>query len=407
MKKRMLSLAAMFAALSFASPAHAELKIGGDASIRARGEWKAIDPSNDPGDGLKWQWRVRLKASADLGNGYFFKTMIANEDISGTPGWSTVANNNTEHFQLEVSNFILGRMMKDSHYMMGRLPLNSFNNPIFDLALYPVPTSFSPGGIYAVDVPVFQWNFDRIYALNYGTKLGEGELNATFVVLDNHSTTEDTPALADGFFNDGYALHLSYKVNLGKAVFEPQALIVLTDANGASYQNVSSNTFGANLTIPSGKTKFGLSGFYTVCKDDKGSYLKKDTVDPIGYGNIGYPADNPATTTVEDGYTTYTPTATHVDYHGYLLRAKVEHGPFMAWVDYNRTTDKSSNLSAETTYDNVFVWAQYKIGITESALGTFSLTPVVRVRTSGREIGSAAATHNDLVRAELWATMTF
>ncbi|NTW83205.1 MAG: hypothetical protein HGB36_07535 [Chlorobiaceae bacterium] len=387
MKKRMLSLAAMFAALSFASPAHAELKIGGDASTRIRAEWKAVSNADDNRDDLKFQYRVRLKASADLGNGYFFKTLIANEDVSGTPGWATVASNNSEHFQFEVSNFIIGRMMPESHYMVGRLPLNSFNNPIFDVALYPVPTSFTPTGIYAVDVPVFQWNFDRIYAMNYGTKIGNGEFNATFVVLDNHSTTQDTPLTSDGFFNDGYAAHLWYKTTIGDVTFEPQALIVLTDAYGGTYQRVSPNTFGAQLTIPVSKSKIGLSGYYTVCKDSKGAT---------------------GATKPSDG------TLANVDYSGYILRAKAESGPFMAWVDYQRTADKSTgsgvtNWSHDAVYQNVFVWAQYKIGITESALGSFSVTPTLRYRKSwGDNVGVKHGTQdNELIRGELWATVTF
>ncbi len=388
MKKRMLSLAAMCAVLSFASPAHAELKIGGDASTRIRAEWKAVSNGDDNRDDLKFQYRVRLKASADLGNGYFFKTLIANEDVSGTPGWATVASNNTEHFQLEVSNFIIGRMMADSHYMVGRLPLNSFNNPVFDIALYPVPTSFTPTGIYAVDVPVFQWNFDRIYGMNYGTKIGNGEFNATLVVLDNHSTTQDTPYTSDGFFNDGYAAHLWYKTTIGDVTFEPQALIVLTDAYGTTYQRVSPNTFGAQLTIPVSKSKIGLSGYYTICKDSKGA--------------TG--ASSPSTGTLAN-----------VDYSGYILRAKAESGPFMAWVDYQRTEDKSKpalghiNSTDDAVYQSVFVWAQYKIGITESALGSFSLTPTLRYRKSwGDNVGSNHGTQdNELIRGELWATVTF
>jgi hypothetical protein len=396
MKKRMLSLAAMCAVLSFASPAHAELKIGGDASTRIRAEWKSVDPGDDNRDDLKFQYRVRLKASADLGNGYFFKALIANEETKngGTPGWSTVDANNGEKYEIELSNFIIGRMMSDSHYMIGRLPLGSFNNPIFDLALVPVPTAFTPTGIYAVDVPVFQWNFDRIYGFNYGKKFGDGELNATFVVLDNHAVTQDTPALANGFFNDGYGIHLWYKTNIGDVTFEPQALLILTDANGSTYQNVSPQTFGAQLTIPSGKTKFGLSGFYTICKDDHGSRQVTSTV----VGN------DPSTGVHEDSYTVTTPTSTKVDYSGYLLRAKVESGPAMAWIDYNRTTDRS--VGPEVTYDNIFVWAQYKIGITESAAGSFSVTPVVRYRASGKEV-SGSDTHNGLFRGELWATVTF
>jgi hypothetical protein len=345
-------------------------------------------------DDIKFQYRVRLKASADLGDGYFFKTLIANEEISngGTPGWSTVGSLNTEKFQVEVSNFYFGRMMESSHYMIGRLPLNSFNNPIFDLTLYPVPTAFdNTTGIFAVDVPVFQWNYDRVYGMNYGTKVGNGDLNATLVVMDNNSAIENSSATGDGLFNDGYLLHLSYKTNIGDVTFEPQAIIVLTDAQGATYQKISPNSFGANATIPVGKSKIGLSGFYTVCKDNKAVSTSSVTTYP----------DPPAAPVV-----TVTQTPQNVDYSGYLLRVKGESGPVMAWVDYNRTVDKTP--VHDITYNNVFVWAQYKINVHESALGTVSLTPTLRYRASGREIAGISGTdHQNQLRTELWASVTF
>ncbi len=375
----MLSLAAMFAVLSYASPASAELKISGDAATRLRGQFNNSDihgvkTTNE--DDLKFQYRVRLKASADLGDGYFFKTLIANEETSngGTPGWSTVGNTNSEKFQLEVSNFYFGRMLECSHYMVGRLPLNSFNNPIFDLTLYPIPTSFTNSGVYAVDVPVFQWNYDRVYGMNYGAKVGDGDLNATLVVLDNNSVTENTSHTGDGLFNDGYLLHLTYKTTIGNVTVEPQAIITLTDAQGATYQKISPNSFGANATIPAGKSKIGLSGFYTVCQDSKGTA-----------GN----------------------TSANVDYSGYLLRLKGESGPVMAWVDYNRTVDKTP-VTPDVTYNNIFVWAQYKVNVHESATGTFSVTPTLRYRASGRDIaGTSGTDHNNQLRTELWASVTF
>jgi hypothetical protein len=400
--KKMLSLAAMLAVISYASPASAELKISGDAATRVRGQFNNSlmgSTKTTDKDDIKFQYRVRLKASADLGDGYFFKTLIANEETGngGTPGWSTVGATNTEKFQLEVSNFYFGRVMESSHYQIGRLPLNSFNNPIFDVTLYPVPTAFDNAtGIFAVDVPVFQWNYDRVYGMNYGTKVGNGDLNATLVVLDNNSTIENSTATGDGVFNDGYLLHLSYKTNIGDVTFEPQAIITLTDAQGASYQKISPNTFGANATIPVGKSKIGLSGFYTVCQDNKGSRSVTSTV----------AGDNTATPVVETSYTVTTPTATSVDYSGYLLRVKGESGPVMAWVDYNRTVDKS--LATDYTYNNIFVWAQYKVNVHESALGTVSLTPTVRYRASGREIaGTPGTDHQNQLRTELWASVTF
>ena len=398
----MLSLAAMLAVISYASPASAELKIGGDASTRLRGEFNnsetAAGVRTTNSDDLKFQYKVRLKASADLGDGYFFKTVIGNEELvaGSSPGWGTVAGNNGEKFQLEVSNFYLGRMMENSHYMVGRLPLNSFNNPIFDLALYPVPGRINSLGsmVYAVDVPVFQYNYDRIFGLNYGTKVGNGDLNATLVVLDNHSAVENSGATGDGLFNDGYALHLSYKTNIGDVTVEPQALLLLTDGMGSTYQLVSPNTFGANVTIPVSKSKIGLSGFYTVCKDHLG-------------GNTLYVPSVPATTPAT--YVPGTPAAANVDYSGYLLRVKGESGPVMAWIDYNRTKDSSTGTNAvQATYNNLFVWAQYKINVHESAMGTFSLTPTVRYRASGKDIvGIPGTDHNNQLRGELYATVTF
>ena len=402
----MLSLAAMLAVISYASPASAELKISGDAITRVRGQFRnsslrdlgGVYQKNVYQDDIKYQYRVRLKASADLGDGYFFKTLIANEENTlqgGTPGWNTVGNTNSEKFQLEVSNFYFGRMMESSHYMIGRLPLNSFNNPIFDITLYPVPAyGFTNSSIYAVDVPVFQWNYDRVYGMNYGTKVGNGELNATLVVLDNNSVKEDTTInTGDGVFNDGYLLHLSYKTTIGDVTVEPQAIITLTDAQGASYQKISPNTFGANATIPVGKSKLGLSGFYTVCKDSKGATGTTYS----------------STTTLDNSTIVTSPWAT-VDYSAYLLRLKGESGPVMAWIDYNRTNDNSrtATKSTDITYNNIFVWAQYKINVHESALGSVSVIPTVRYRASGRDIAGIAGTgHNNELRPELWASVTF
>jgi hypothetical protein len=378
--KKMLSLAAMLAVLSYASPASAELKIGGDVAVRERGEFnntqtaaqRVAGTKTTANDDLKTQYRIRLKAAADLGDGYFAKLLIQNEEVAGS--WQTIGANNVEKNPLEVSNFYFGRALQDCHYMVGRLPLNSFNNPIFDLALVPIPA----GTIYPVDIPVFQYNFDRIFGLNYGTKVGNGDLNATLVILDNHSTTTNTSAFADGLLNDGYALHLTYKTTIGDVSIDPQAVILLTDGNGATYSGVSPNTFGANASIPVGKSKIGLSGFYTVAQDSK-------------------------------AISSSTGIAANVDYTGYLARVKGESGPVMAWVDYNRTKDNSTGASVtRATYNNVFVWAQYNVKLHESAAGTFNLTPTVRYRASGADVvGAPATARNNQLRTELYATMTF
>jgi len=361
----------MFAVLASASTAQAELKLGGDASVRVREASYAGD-TNITDDNLSWQYRVRLNASADLGDGYFFKAMITNENNAG--GWVT-SNNLQNEFSLSVSNFYFGRMLENCHYMAGRLPLNSFNNPIFDITLYPTT---------AVDNPVYNLFMDRAYGLNYGTKIGDGMLNATLVVLDDASKTTSSTIEGDGIFNDGYALHLDYKVNVGNVTLEPQFLTVLTNGTTGSqpidsldavfypnYVQITPWTVGGLVGVPAGDLKLTFGAFYTACND----------------------------TTPNSG--------AEVDYNGYLFRVKGEIGNFMISYDYNRATDKVNNAPHDIKYTNNFVWAQYKIPVYSSAMGSVTLQPTLRYSTNKAESNGFTAVDQQRLRSELWATVTF
>ncbi|HHE32596.1 MAG TPA: hypothetical protein ENL07_08235 [Chlorobaculum parvum] len=378
--KKMLSLAAMFAVLASASPAHAELKLSGDAGVRLRdvsyfSDADQLSLSNSASDDVVFQYRVRLNAAADLGDGYFFKALLQNEKLiyGDTPpniiaagGWQSVGYANTEEINVDVSNFYFGRMLEDCHYMVGRLPLNSFNNPIFDLAVYPSQP---------LSNPVFNINFDRVLGLNYGLKVGDGMLNTTLVVLDN-KVGDNTADDGDGLFNDGYALHLDYKVNVGNVTLEPQFLTILTnsdiwtqDIRGAGYvvtEKVTPYTFGALIGVPAGDAKLTFGAFYTNCDDTT----------PNGGANV--------------------------DYDGYLFRVKGEIGNFMAWYDFNRTTDDANDVK----FTNHFVWAQYKIPVYSSAAGSITVQPTVRYLAS-KEDHTGYNVSGERLRSELWATVSF
>ncbi len=366
--KRILSLAAMFAVLSYASSASAELKLGGEAAVRLRDDFgnkrSAVGVKTSTEDQY-FQYRVRLKPSADLGDGYYFKALVQNENPAG--GWQGIYPNNTEQYNLQVSQFYFGHNSAESHWALGRLPLGSLDNPILDLTLYAIPgagplsTAASSAGssptLYAVDTPISTNHFDRLFGFNYGVKLGDGELNAVLVNFDNVSTTT-----ADrGLFNDGYGFTAIYKTTVGDVTFAPQAYVTLTHLA----DNRSPYSLGAQAFIPVGKSKVALSGFYTA---DKNSYR-----------------------------------GSSFDYSGYIFRLKGESGPVLAWIDYNKTSDDHNNKD----YNNTFVWAQYKVNVHESATGTFSLTPTIRYRASGSETHAGVTTQDNLFRTELYATVTF
>ena len=373
--KKMLSLAAMFAALSYASPAFADLNISGDASVRVQ-DWITGNQANDNVD---WQYRLRLKAAADLGDGYFFKALVSNElpsrDLAGkgagnggNGGWQTVGYGNTEVYNLQLSNFYFGHMSECNHYMIGRLPLNSANNPVFDLTLYPTQP---------LNTPVALIDLDRVYGANVGGKVGPGDLNATFVVLDNNQAG-NTAASGDGLLNDGYALLGSYKFNIGNVTFDPEILTILTKSDVfQQYQSADGNffsplhqefrpfTYGANVSVPVSGVKLSASAFFT-----RGSS-----------------------------------SANSVDYFGDFFRIKGESGPFTVWYDHNSTTDKSSGPSY--VFTNNFVWAQYKINVYQSAKGSFSVQPTVRYLSSKVSNANVTLADEHILLPELWATVSF
>ena len=359
MKKQFLSLVCALAMMAtFVTTAEAGIKISGDAQVRARGQFdeKKVDGKEVASkDELYWLYRLRLKIAADLGDGFFAKALLANHSA----GWfATIGSDKDPVFPRNLSDFgvnqmYFGRMMPNSHYAVGWMPINSFNNPIFDLAVYPR----QPLGI-----PYFLLANDRIFGLNYGAKVGPGELNASVLVLDDH--LKDT----EGFFRDEYAIHLMYKTNIGDITIDPQLLAAITDFNTAihpsspGYSDVTPWTLGTNVVIPAGDIKFTLGGFYTFC-DDSG-----------------------------------------VDYDGYLFRIKAERGPVRAWFDYSSMNDDSFGLSDE--YENMYVWAQYNWKVHESSMGSLTLSPTVRYLTTDHNVGGTE-TETQRLRTELWAQVAF
>ncbi len=206
-------------------------------------------------------------------------------------------------------------------------------------------------------------------------------------VFDDQSKP-NTSKTGDGVLNDGYALSVSYKTKAGDVSFEPQVVTALTK-HETVYQTALSTdntyvtgnpfhagiapiTFGANVAVPAGDVKLGFSGFYT---SGKGTTPSSSAIYGAAAGG-------------------------KVDYTGYLLRAKVEYGQFLAWYDYNKTNDKSA--TTEVDYTNNFIWAQYKIAASKQ----LTIQPTVRYLTTKKHT-SAADTDINRLRTEVVATIAF
>ncbi|NTU67532.1 MAG: porin [Chlorobiaceae bacterium] len=374
-----LSFAALLAALFSAAPAEAAVNFGGYAGLRLRDENYSgtafSQGSSRAASDLMWQYRVRLFASADLGDGYYFKAM-ATDETEGDGGWNTVTGSET--YNLQVSNFSFGRQTADNGYAIGRLPLNAVNTPILDLTLFP----FQP-----LESPLASVGMDRLFGVNYNTRFLAGNLRASLFVLDNGSAN-NTGLEGDGKFNDGYALYLSYSDKVGDITVEPQFIRAVTQTSlpmhypytSSWYTHVTPWSAGASLTVPAGGAKIGLGAFYTR-----------------GRNSTGYSGIN--------GFTDE-PNAGDVDYSGYQIRIKGDYGPVRCYWDYHRTTDKSRTLASEAKYTNNFFWLSYEIPVHKTSSASFTIQPTLRYLTNKAE-GGVTNVNQQRLRTDLWATVTF
>ena len=383
--KKIISLAALFAAISYAGPASAtDLSLGGDIGTRVRIQSYNKDYSKN--DDLYTQYRVRLNGSADFGDGFFAKIQVTNENpnspssgkLGGGGGWQTIGYGNSELYTVGFSQAYAGRIYGDSHYALGRLPLNATNNPIFDLTLYPK----NP-----LDTPTATFQNDRLFGANYGTKLGNGDLNLVVGVFDNLNAGTDP-----GLLNDGYAFVGSYKTEVAGLTVEPEILTAITrfdsvtqetfGSSGTSapwHQGVRPWTFGLNVGGNTGDLKLSGSALYNVAKGTTPN-------------NSRYAGNANA----------------EVDYNAYLLRIKAEYGPFLTWYDHSVATDKSHAAGATATtnvYRNNFVWAQYQINAYKGKGARLVIQPTVRYLTAKDEAAPASSYHR--LRSELYATLSF
>jgi hypothetical protein len=424
--KKLISFAALLAmAIQPMQAAAVQFSFGGDVSSRLRVQTYDVD--HQFADDVMWQYRVTLNGTAELGDGFYARVQLANEApnrldsdkgkfgasgtvaIGGGGGWQTVGYGNTEFSSLGFNNAYFGRNYGSSHYAVGRIPLNSFDNPVYDLTLFPR----NP-----IELPVATFLNDRMFAANFGTKVGAGELNLTFGVVDN-IVGNNSVSTGDGLLNDGYLLMASYRVEVAGVSVEPTVLTAITKmdsftqetfkASGSTsgtgnnlnnkyrmpfHQGVRPVTFGANLSGPVGGVKLGGGAWYSIEKGTTPSSSVYDNSAPLVAGGPAYGLDNRNAS---------------VDCTAYFTRVKLEYGPVLVWWDHNVTTDRSKLASeavaVKQTYTNNLAWAQYQYNAYENKEVKLTLQPTLRFMVTKDEVDPTY--NHSRMRYELWAVASF
>ncbi|NTU67531.1 MAG: hypothetical protein HGB02_01475 [Chlorobiaceae bacterium] len=423
--KKLIPFAALLAMAIQPAPAvAAQFGFGGDVSTRLRVQTYDID--HQFADEVMWQYRVTLNGSVRFGDGFYARVQLANTEpnkldsdkgifgapgtvaVGGGGGWQAVGYGNASFSSLGFNNAYLGRNYGDSHYAVGRLPLNSFDNPIYDLTFFPR----NP-----IELPVATFLNDSMFGANYGTKVGAGELNLTLGVVDN-IVGKEARHIKDGLLKDGYLLMASYRAEVAGVSVEPIVLAAITRMDSFTqetfkaagptsgtgenlnnkyrmpfHQGVRPVTFGANLSGPVGGVKIGAGAWYSIVKGttpDRAVYNNSDVV----VGGNPYGLDNRNAI---------------VDYTAYFTRIKAEYGPVLVWWDHSVTTDRSKRadqpVAIKQTYTNNLAWAQYQYHAYEDKDVKLTLQPTLRFMVTKDEVDPTY--NHSRLRYELWAVAAF
>lgn len=350
--KRIFVILFLFIAISI----YPQVKWSGDARIRPRYDIndKTAGGGNKTTD-MYYMYRARLRLKADIGDNWAFNTMISHNgayfyskfgsadfpEILGTNQTSskTSSRESSRRATLSFMELYFGKETKDYGVIVGLFPLNSINNPIYDIHYYPNKT---------VDIPHAIFNSDGAFGLSGYYQTTVGKFGAKLFVEDAKGKEEENPSgdiLSD--INDQYTLELNYTNTLGDFVINPQALISISSEKDSA---CTPNSFGLNITSPKLST-LTLSGsaIYTFQNNEK----LKPLQEPGFYVS---------------------------KYNGYYLRLKLAgklgFGNLLAWVDYAKITEDLA--LKDNDYNFYFTWIAYEMPIYKSESGAVSITPELR-----------------------------
>jgi len=331
----------------------AQIKISGDAQVRPRydiNDRKAANQNRT--EDFYYMYRARINMLSEIGDGWFFKTMLSHNGIAfyslfNTGDYPDILGNEqnpikpstNESSRRPTVNFMelnFGNKSEFYGFTLGLFSLGAYNNPIYDLHYYPAKP---------VDIPYVLFNTDGALGASGYYKTDFGLFGIKTLVEDQKGMKEENAQgtiLKD--LNDQYSFEINYSNKISDIQFSLAALKTLgNDTLPAPI------TFGANITLPKIET-ITLSLF--------GGYSLQNNVKTVDY-QPGYPKNK---------YTAM--------FARFKAAGKLGPGSLNFWTDYCRRTDKTSNL--KTNFDFLFFWIQYEFMIYESEKGNFRISPTAR-----------------------------
>jgi len=329
---------ALLGLVLIASGAYAEIKISGDARVRPRLDIKDNGEYGNKSEDFYYLYRARILLSAEIGDGYYFKTRLGHNGVAywiGSFGTGTTPNAaslpGAGRGTVDFMELCFGRNHDTFSWSAGIIPLAG--NPLHDIHFYP--------GI-AVDLPYLIFNNNAAHGFDFQYRLLGSDLDLKVLVDDNRGVkvSEDGEVLDSLTTRDQYTLDLSYPVSVFGFKLAPELLLTLADEGGEAPM-----TYGAEFALPT-VAGFGLSAFAGLTNQS-----------------------------VED---TLTGAA---KYSGFITRikmlGKVGPGVVTAWYDLASTTHETTDVTTNFGY----LWLSYTYTLYKSDLGAVSFAPTYRLYT--------------------------
>ncbi len=368
-------LASCLMALLVAGPVLASITFSGDARFRPRmdmmdwGDYPKTVQSVVDGDTIATKtkaktdyyyiWRARLHADAQIGNGWFWKGSMGVNALAQLPRANTgnapadgAADNSIRQDVSWMLNYF-GMKREGWGFAMGLLPLDSYNNPGFDLHYYP----HKPG-----EFPFYIWSNDAAFGFAYYNKIGPGKLGMRVLVDDDNlnanefeTVYNDTTSVSNDLDTaDGYTITLDYSIKLmDKITVSPALFYAMADDYVPQPLTLGVNAYG----IPAGPGKIDAGFFYTMNNE----------------------ADNNSTSIGE-----YTGMLGRLRYNLPMRQGK---DAILLWYDY--TSIDWTDADLHTVH---YLWLHYNWVPYKSEMGSFHVRPTLRLTMENKENDAGTTT---------------
>lgn len=313
-----------------------QIKITGDAMVRPRYDILDRGKFGDSQKDFYYMYRARINLKADIGDGWYFKSQLGHH---GYGAFGMTTQNSTKRLANEIEgssrpsiDFLQLYIAQENEkwgISGGIIPLNSLNNPLFDLHYYPN---------FMIDVPTFLMGVDAVFGFSGYFNILNNRLTIYALKDKNEIYLESADNTVKNDKNDSYTFGLNYPINIADFIIEPNVLLA-----AASKKNTAPATFGLNLRTPKvGTFTFnGSIGFSTQKNDEtleyNASFIRIKAVGDIGPGNL------------------------------------------TAWFDFATRTDKyKTPFAFDEKHNFNYFWIMYTIPVYKSDKGSVTIAPTIR-----------------------------